>query len=1070
MRKFFILFVALFATSALWAQEFEAGDGLRYAVTSESTVEVVGYNWYDNVLEIPSEVNGPAFPNEALPDLPNPGAGKVTICVQVPQPLCEGMGIAIPGTITTWSEGPAGANGQWINKVDGTDTWYAGSFDWKGDESSYNPRFKIVPANADGSWTWDYQAYDLDFVKGDVWREYEGGDVYVGVDNQVIYIRVLGWQNIVCTDESNLEQTTYQVTGIAPYAFSGIQSHVALTIPSSISYIGEGAFSEFYGSVVIEGTIPPSGYNGAFHPDASICVPCSALENFFNSVEGYPPTLVGVNHRLSLATDAAGTYVHVIESVCETGSVTIEAYGANEFVSFSQWSDGNTDNPRTLTLTQDTTIIAHYTEKPSYNVRLEGYNLRAYWDGRWGYEEMTGESIEFTVYDGTKITVEDYLSEFASFSQWSDGITENPRTIIITRDTVIKSQYVEKPTYNVTLKGNNLHASWNGRWGYEEMWGENIEFIAYEGTTVDFSEESGCGTWLGWSDGEMEQWRSIVVTSDTVITSRFDVATYSVRIVAEEGGYLENYEYIVGGYGEEIIVPDFSECHPSINCCVYPNNEEYMFLGWSTGNTDQCLYLDFYSIYSDTTIVAKFARFDQCGDSLTWEYDPLTTTLTITGTGDMYDYSHEVGPWAAYASEITNVVLPEGLTSIGSYAFRNCSSLVSIAIPSTVTTINDNAFAYCSVLSSINLPVGLTHVGNYAFEGCSSITSVSIPDGVTYLGTGAFDGCSELTYLSIPSSVDFVYVDQDGWVYYNYSMWIIGQCYKLKTLIAPADFFGAVPDEYGEILEEMAYFTNNLESLTIISGDELHPLTFDFINHNHRNIKHIDLSASTSTTLAEEAFENCYKLDSLVLPAQLEKIPYMAVAECVNLQSIVIPASVVEIDDRAFENCRMLSSITFAEDGELSRIGNWAFYNNHELTNIVIPEGVTEIGHAAFYGCTYLNELTLPSTMQQVADNGFALCGKLKKMTVKAMTPPAIHAKTFFDVDRQIPVYVPDEVVDTYKNDPYWKEFNIQGKSNAPTSVENTVANGSNVQKIVRDGQLLILREGKTYSVMGQEM
>ena len=983
MRKFFILFVALFATSALWAQKFEADDGLRYAITSDSTVEVVGYYSYDNVLEIPSEVNGPAFPNEALPDLPNPGAGKVTICVQVPQPLCEGIGIAIPGTITTWSEGPAGANGQWINKVDGTETWYAGTFDWKGDESSYNPRFKIVHTFADGSWSWDYQAYDLEFVEGDIWREYEGGDVYVGVDNQVIYIRVLGWQNIVCTDESNLEQTTYQVTGIAPYAFSGIQSHVALTIPSSISYIGEGAFSEFYGNVFIDDTIPPSGYNnGAFHSEASICVPCSALENFFNSVEGYPPTLVGVNHRLSLATDAAGTYVHVIESDCETGSVTIEAYGANEFVSFSQWSDGNTDNPRTLTLTQDTTIIAHYTEKPSYNVRLEGYNL---------------------------------------------------------------------------------HASWNGRWGYEEMWGENIEFIAYEGTTVDFSEESGCGTWLGWSDGEMEQWRSIVVTSDTVITSRFDVATYSVRIVAEEGGYLE-------GYGEEMIVPIFSECDPSINCCVYTNNEEYMFLGWSTGNTDQCLYLDFYSIYSDTTIVAKFARFDQCGDSLTWEYDPLTTTLTITGTGDMYDYSYEGGPWAAYAPEITKVVLPDGLTSIGRHAFRNCSSIVSIAIPSTVTTINDYAFAYCSVLSSINLPVGLTHVGNYAFEGCSSITSVSIPDGVTYLGPGAFDGCSELTYLSIPSSVDFVYVDLDGWVSYNYSMWIIGQCYKLKTLITPADFFGAVPEEYGEILEDMPYFTRNLESLTIISGDELHPLTFDFINQNHRNIKHIDLSASTSTTLAEGAFENCYKLDSLVLPAQLEKISYMAIAECVNLQSIVIPASVVEIDDRAFENCRMLSSITFAEDGELSRIGNWACYNNHELTNVVIPEGVTEIGHAAFYGCTYLNELTLPSTMQQVADNGFALCGKLKKMTVKAMTPPAIHAKTFFDVDRQIPVYVPDEVVDTYKNDPYWKEFNIQGKSNAPTSVENTVANGSNVQKIVRDGQLLILREGKTYSVMGQEM
>lgn len=74
---------------------------------------------------------------------------------------------------------------------------------------------------------------------------------------------------------------------------------------------------------------------------------------------------------------------------------------------------------------------------------------------------------------------------------------------------------------------------------------------------------------------------------------------------------------------------------------------------------------------------------------------------------------------------------------------------------------------------------------------------------------------------------------------------------------------------------------------------------------------------------------------------------------------------------------RMLSSVNFAEDGALVRIGDWAFYNCHELTNIVIPEGVTEIGHAAFYGCTYLTEITLPSSVQEVADNGFALCGKL---------------------------------------------------------------------------------------------
>ena len=95
----------------------------------------------------------------------------------------------------------------------------------------------------------------------------------------------------------------------------------------------------------------------------------------------------------------------------------------------------------------------------------------------------------------------------------------------------------------------------------------------------------------------------------------------------------------------------------------------------------------------------------------------------------------------------------------------------------------------------------------------------------------------------------------------------------------------------------------------------------------------------------------------------------MAVAECVKLKSISIPATVTAIEDRAFENCHMLSSVNFAENEALTHIGNWAFYNNHEMTNLVISEGVTEVGHAAFYGCTYLKEMTLPSAVQEIADN-----------------------------------------------------------------------------------------------------
>ena len=164
-----------------------------------------------------------------------------------------------------------------------------------------------------------------------------------------------------------------------------------------------------------------------------------------------------------------------------------------------------------------------------------------------------------------------------------------------------------------------------------------------------------------------------------------------------------------------------------------------------------------------------------------------------------------------------------------------------------------------------------------------------------------------------------------------------------------------------------------------------------------------------------------------------------------------------EIDSRAFENCRSLQSITFegsttpqnaaqhapaATTSALRRIGNWAFYNCHQLQNLTIPEGVTEIGDAAFYGCTYLQDMTLPKSLQSVGDNTFALCSKLQKITIHATTPPALQSKTFYEVNRAIPVYVPDEVVADYKDDPYWGEFNIQG-ADAPTGISTIGADGA---------------------------
>ena len=104
-------------------------------------------------------------------------------------------------------------------------------------------------------------------------------------------------------------------------------------------------------------------------------------------------------------------------------------------------------------------------------------------------------------------------------------------------------------------------------------------------------------------------------------------------------------------------------------------------------------------------------------------------------------------------SSLSSITIPDGVTSIGNYAFRDCSSLSSITIPDGVTSIGYSAFSYCSSLSSITIPDGVTSIGNSAFYGCSSLSSITIPGGVTSIGVGAFSWCSSLSSITIPDGV-----------------------------------------------------------------------------------------------------------------------------------------------------------------------------------------------------------------------------------------------------------------------------------------------------------------------------
>ena len=387
--------------------------------------------------------------------------------------------------------------------------------------------------------------------------------------------------------------------------------------------------------------------------------------------------------------------------------------------------------------------------------------------------------------------------------------------------------------------------------------------------------------------------------------------------------------------------------------------------------------------------------------------------------------AHGSEPFLGVTEQITSFVLGDKVTYIPDYLCSSMNKLTSIAIPATVDSIGARAFEGCSGLTSMVISGNLKYIGNLSFAYCTSLNKIEIKNVIEECDAYCFMGCT-----------------------------------ALDTLITSANMLEISPTRN----DDNSYLPKNIRYIKI-TGGELSDNAFEVINRNYKALRTLDLAATANTSLADEAFKGCYNLETLALPGAMEEIPYMMAAECVSLKSITIPAATKAIGHRAFENCRLLRDVQFTANGQLTAIGNWAFYNCHELRSIAIPEGVTAVGYAAFYGCTYLADISLPSTVESIADNGFALCAKLGKMTVNAAVPPVVEAKTFENVSRSIPVYVPIQAVPLYQAADVWKDFNIQGVATGVTSVVDT--QDVNFTKIVRNGQVLILRNGHTYSLTG---
>ena len=438
--------------------------------------------------------------------------------------------------------------------------------------------------------------------------------------------------------------------------------------------------------------------------------------------------------------------------------------------------------------------------------------------------------------------------------------------------------------------------------------------------------------------------------------------------------------------------------------------------------------------------------------------DPVTWSISegyliISGSGDMIDYDFviETPPWYPLKDGIIGVIIEEGITSIGEWAFRECGEITSVSIANTVKTIGAHAFNFCQKLNSVDIPNSVISIGNGAFSFCDALSSVkipssvvsigstaftstnldtiTIPSGVTSIGNMAFYSCSYLASVTIPASVSFIgnmafglcdrlteFVNyrlspqelDNAFAYVDLSLYTPWGWRKLYVPSASVDLY-SVADEWENfgIIESINDLSprGNIGVLTwefhdetlSISGNGVIP-NYSMLEfppwHDLKNIIKNVVIVEGVTEIGNYAFWQCLELTDVSIPQSLVTIGEGAFLEA-GLKSLTVNgATLTNIGSHSFSYCSDLTSVSMP-DVSVKHIGNSAFSYCQSLISIEIPASVETIGMDAFAHCSSLTSVSFPASLTQIGSYAFANCQKLQSINIPERVTHISHGAFF---------------------------------------------------------------------------